>query len=378
MRKTCSEICGLVASFLCLANCSSSSRDVGIAPDASYADAPLACMNGQTVCGQSCVDLQSSADNCLSCGHSCGPGACAQAQCQPYPMVGSLDRPNGLGVDDLYIYWSSLHSDLRKISKDGGLSTVIVPAVDGFNATNVVVDGSDIYWGQRGVLLRTSLNGDTSFPIGALGGNLYADSIIVDATSVFWLGPDAAHAIMMRPKNGSGDALPLVANVEASSLAQDDQYVYWSDDTTSRAPSIQRVAKTKPSGNEDLADLSSSAIGLAVDSDAIYWTALDGTVWRLFLTPGAQAQLIATGPAPAGSITLDHNNIYWIGGALDSGGTVMGLAKGGKIAHLYASMLGTAGMLTVDNDSIYFTDLGTPTPEGTILPNTGSVMRVVR
>jgi len=40
------------------------------------------CSGGQTACDQACVDLQTSAENCGSCGHSCGTSqTCSNGQC---------------------------------------------------------------------------------------------------------------------------------------------------------------------------------------------------------------------------------------------------------------------------------------------------------
>lgn len=64
--------------------------------------APPTCDAGTTFCGSSCVDLQSSADHCNGCGHSCGGGSCTAGVCAP------ITRVSGLAASDFAVDGSVL------------------------------------------------------------------------------------------------------------------------------------------------------------------------------------------------------------------------------------------------------------------------------
>lgn len=57
----------------------SDAGDGGVTPDGGDAGP---CSMGQSLCGASCVDLQSNAMNCGMCGRSCPSGTCSMGVCQ--------------------------------------------------------------------------------------------------------------------------------------------------------------------------------------------------------------------------------------------------------------------------------------------------------
>lgn len=63
----------------------------------SGGDAPLDVMSCDgSVCGSSCVDLQSDDGNCGTCGHSCGGDGCVKGMCKPSDLITGLDFPTSL------------------------------------------------------------------------------------------------------------------------------------------------------------------------------------------------------------------------------------------------------------------------------------------
>src|SRR4051812_23750019 len=86
-RRSISVLVVLSAAFAVrLLGCSSSTPTIEPVPpeDASVptVDTGVSCTGGKQECSGACVDVQSSAENCGTCGHACAAGqACAGGVC---------------------------------------------------------------------------------------------------------------------------------------------------------------------------------------------------------------------------------------------------------------------------------------------------------
>jgi hypothetical protein len=71
-------------------------------PDVTDPDVPTPCPMGQTSCGTMCVDLNTSATNCGTCGRSCGPGqTCGGGMCMGMVMCGMGETACGMACANL-------------------------------------------------------------------------------------------------------------------------------------------------------------------------------------------------------------------------------------------------------------------------------------
>jgi hypothetical protein len=128
------------------------------------------CPSGDSLCGTTttCFDLQTDANNCGTCGHSCGGGTCSAGICQPWtlPITGS---PNSVATDGVNVYWSdSVSNALMQTPIAGGAVITLATGVLGIN--NVHVGGT------RVVYAGTSLMGVATVGATGSGGTIYTAS----------------------------------------------------------------------------------------------------------------------------------------------------------------------------------------------------------
>ena len=83
----------------------------GLGGGDSPVDAPFfegGCDGGTLVCGGSCVDTRSNAQNCGRCAHDCQGGSCVGSTCQPFELTSAGDTPAGIAVYGGTVYWVDL------------------------------------------------------------------------------------------------------------------------------------------------------------------------------------------------------------------------------------------------------------------------------
>lgn len=111
------------------------------------------CGGGPTaaVCGTSCVNIATDAQNCRKCGHDCGYGSnCDAGLCAPVQLYKNADPISSLGVDDTSIVFSP--AGLKACPATGcvlsptALTTNVTghvnPLVNGYFLSYVVIPGS--------------------------------------------------------------------------------------------------------------------------------------------------------------------------------------------------------------------------------------------
>lgn len=92
----------------------------------------------QSICGDACVDLQTSAANCGKCGHSCGAGSCVAGACQAITVatftsvVGIAASPKGIVI--------AADSEIDLCAKPEGCTaaTSLTPIKSGISQLNSV------------------------------------------------------------------------------------------------------------------------------------------------------------------------------------------------------------------------------------------------
>jgi hypothetical protein len=154
-------------------------------------------------------------------------------------VTGDVNDPRRMGAGEGTLFfvdfddWNFL-AYVHSVPSRGGAVTIIGDVAS--QPTNLLSDGSHVYWGESGG------SGGTVVMVPVGGGprtELYADTILaetmlMDATHLYWTGPMLRKA----PKDGSG--VPLGIAFTARNLAPftvDDTFLYfWGPDGISRVP----------------------------------------------------------------------------------------------------------------------------------------------
>lgn len=230
------------------------------------------------------------------------------------------DSPDGVAVDVArgFIYWTNMgvpesnDGSLQRADLNGGNVTTIVPKAATFTPKQLQLEDGYLYWSDRegmrvmraradGTSVETLIataSGDTA----RADASNWAVGIAVDsqAQKIYWTqkGPDNGHKGSIRragltlPSGEDpahrGDVEILFAGLpEPVDLALDltHRQLYWTDrgdNTVSCAP-LDAPPGVAPEARTDRAILvrnAGEAIGIALDvaHDALYYTALEGTV----------------------------------------------------------------------------------------------------
>ena len=237
--------------------------------------------------------------------------------------------PFGLAMDDANLYWANegsqghlsgvpdgsvLEGGIRRVSRDGGVSTLLA---SGIATGGVALDESAVYWIQ-------SSESDGSIADGAL----------------------------MKVAKTGGPVVTLAPGVVSSAIAVDDKSAY-----VMMQKGIVKVDKT--SGSVTVLASRQNPWGvLAVNATSVYWTELTvgvGPVQKIYSVPlsGGTAEVLSDTDGSPSCIAVDDTNIYW---TTDRAVQKMGL--GGGPAVTLASASGGASLISVDSTSVYWVDMG--------------------
>jgi hypothetical protein len=277
-----------------------------------------------------CVDTTRDPRNCGTCGHSCRGGTCVQSLCQPITVATGQDGPLGIFVPPsssdegqfLFWVWQGQHSrpSLRRAFKDGreqgGVEGEDPPAQLPFD---LVAANGNVYWTEGNFVYKRGLNGaqkvllgpagagegrflavDGSrlFIVGQQGGtgvivtqgtaqsetvynaSFVAGGLAISGTTLFWIEQDKGWVVSGMASGVQNGNKQAMTGPQASGLAVDDRYFYWTEDHTRlvRAPRDNPVVvetiytSAEPFGDSDV----------GVDDEFVYWTEFaNGLVRRL-------------------------------------------------------------------------------------------------
>jgi hypothetical protein len=353
------------------------------------------CNDGRVMCGNVCVDLRTSSDDCGACGHSCGvdargaPAGCFSQQCGAVSVAAAV-QPVGIAVSEGAVYWELSGGDVMVASPTGARAATLFAGAASGGASggglnvNLVVDSTRAYWVENfvpgGPLVQSVLlGGGGAATFDAVGSGLEAlSAVAVDGANLY-----VARA-QIDPQGGSCPSLGIdVVSLDGGAvttmsgacrvvrLAVDGEgTVYWTDQGV--APSghpaaIEAASVGSGSATATTIAAATSPWGIAVHGGRLYWS--DGAdVMVKALGSSAAASVLATS-TQARDLVVDASGVYWI----DAGHAIMNVSLEGGAARTIASGQNVVALAT-DASSVFWVDQGTTGGAGA----GGAVMRVAK
>jgi sugar lactone lactonase YvrE len=168
-------------------------------------------------------------------------------------------------------------------------------------ARGIAVDAMNVYWtvfgtsANAGTVNKVPIGGDNSQVVTLARGEDQPSGIAVDGTDayVYWVDQvqragNSAGGAVKRVSTADGGATPeiLAPNQGApSSIALDDQYVYWTDFNDGTVQKVPRSGVGDGGAIYALAKSQDTPNSIAVDSVNVYWANGSGDIWKVAKGP---------------------------------------------------------------------------------------------
>lgn len=325
------------------------------------------------ICGEQCVDLESSPTHCGACLTRCPSGACEHGVCVAAPEMlffapgcGVLELASGRGV----LYWTEQNGNVRRRLPDGSIQMIASGELGPTRITvseNTPPAGTAVFWVNQGDrALRRSLGpGLPPITIATNVDRLSGVAVSPDGASIYYA---TGSSVMKVPAAGgltfpvaevpagsvsalafAGDRLAFVTGFgnEIAAITPRDDYLAtcgsWLQDNQSSTRDCLRLAQSS----------SQNAIGLRLllgRPGAVFWG--DGAEVRMtaagaFRPPMAIA---STGAVAVGGLAMSGNTIYFSAGAQIFAATV----GPNQPARQVARNLDNPQSLAVDDKYVYW------------------------
>lgn len=228
----------------------------------------------------------------------------------PGPLVTGERGVTSIATDGFFVYWTTAHGAVKKVSVDGGPVTVLIPAP---------------------------------------AQGLPADHLTVDETHVVWTIGDTAVATAKKDDGKGAAVLVEHGGKEIRGLSLDASHVYWSEaeGTLQKAPRGQGAAELLASGQSQPGPPALLKTGL-------FWTVGTGEVMKMPVQ-GGEPQAILSGATKPRSLAVTGTHLYWtaLGDSVD--GTVNVAGLGGDDARVVASGQELVDQVAGDADMVFWT-----------------------
>jgi hypothetical protein len=193
----------------------------------------------------------------------------------------------------------------------------------------VAVDSKFIYWGESDRIGRANLDGSGANPNFITTGVVGPFGLAVTATSgIYWVNGDddtVGHA-SIDGSNPVGNFFDTGSG-DACGLATDQSFLYWFNSVPPFT--IGRAALSGADPNSNFISLSSAGCGVAADASFLYWATGNNTIGRAPVGGGTpnEAFIPAAGPTSACGVAVNSQYVFWGGLTGTSGPNFVGRAN---------------------------------------------------
>ncbi len=183
-----------------------------------------ACPPPTTLCGASCIDVQTDPLNCGECGLDCSGGKCAAGTC----TLGSVAQGLCLGVYNKTVYVITAAGALETVPAQGGNPTLVVDPLNTYVDLQSI--GTDVAYSRKTVALWSvadELPTPHTYSLPILPSVMQADRITVDDVGFGWFdaskGQVSYSVFNSSTMTSYGGAFP---SAQTASIAAAHQVVY--------------------------------------------------------------------------------------------------------------------------------------------------------
>ena len=327
------------------------------------------CPGGEAACSGVCVDANANADNCGRCGHSCLGGSCVGGKCQPVVLAADEYEIDGMVTDSSFVYWTSYHKQhvmrCALPSCAGGpqeLAKTVGPAI------GIAVDASHVYWSDWGKTSGTIDKCDPSNCAASMANIATAqqkpNDLVVTNTNAYWDSYEGGYvrSCSLGCTASTGQAV-ATSQSQLFGLVLADGALYWivgnlaANGAINYCPLSGCNASSPPSLVAGIGKPS----GLAADSSNIYWSSQSAQQILECNLPDCSngATALAAGQAGVNAIAVDASGLYW---TLGTAGEIASCTLPScKTITTVASSLTTPRTIALSKEAIFVSEGGSLT-----------------
>lgn len=230
----------------------------------------------------------------------------------PKALATMQNTPFAVHVANGFVYWISYSVDgvMRKTPIGGGAISDLIAAPA---SRDFAVGTTHIWWAREpDDIQRIPISGlePDAGEADILTNNPLSNSIVADATSVYWVNRQDGY--IKRSDPDFSNETPLASGDIPWHVEVDGTRIYWSEQGSSPGTGkVMSASKIDGSGSTVIAMNQAGPQGLAVDATSVYWANKeDGTIHKAPLGGGASTVLAQGQLAPA-NVVVDAKYVYW-------------------------------------------------------------------
>lgn len=232
-------------------------------------------------------------------------------------LASDPDGIKELIADDTYVYWIA-NTGLRRVPRAGGAAETLA-AFDGAAAYGLTSDQEFLYWVQPDRNLHSSslvitlpLSGGEPRPI---SGDIWdIQALAADGQHVYWAN---SHLELKRaPRTGGTPEFVYATRGAARAarlvLAGDTVYAAYDGVSVRDLPQANGLVVAVTKGDRSAAQVieTTRTLGLAVDTERLYWSTASGAIRAAPLNGGPPVTLVA-GQSQPGSLAVNNQGLFW-------------------------------------------------------------------